>query len=309
MRVFKNIDSLPAFRNAVITVGTFDGVHKGHQQLISRIHSLAEAAKGESILITFDPHPRTIVYPQEHNLRLLSTLDEKISLLEKEDIDNLVVIPFTKEFSTRSARDYVENFLVGKFHPSIIVIGYNHSFGHHRDGNIELLKKLSSEFNFKVEEISKQIVDEIAVSSSRIRIALEEKDCELACNLLGRYYSIRGVVIDGDKIGRTLGYPTANISVGSLCKLIPADGIYAVYVTVKGKRYKGMLSIGYRPTIGGIKKMTEVNIFDFNEIIYGQTIEIAFVKWLRSEEKFNSLDELKVQLGEDKINSMEALQE
>ncbi len=307
MRVFKNIDSLPAFKNAVITVGTFDGVHKGHQQLINRIHSLAESVNGESILITFDPHPRTVVYPQEHSIRLLSTLDEKISLLEQEGIDNLVVVPFTKEFSNRSARDYVEHFLVGKFHPAIIVIGYNHSFGHHRDGNIELLRKLSSEFRFKVEEINKQIVDEIAVSSSRIRIALEEKDCELAFNLLGRYYPVRGIVIDGDKIGRTLGYPTANISVGNPYKLIPADGIYAVYVTAEGKKYKGMLSIGYRPTVGGTKKMIEVNIFDFNSDIYGQRIEISFVKWLRAEEKYNSLDELKVQLGKDKADSLKVL--
>lgn len=307
MRVFRNIDLLPSFRNAVITVGTFDGVHKGHQQLISRIRSLAESVNGESVLITFDPHPRTVIYPQENSIRLLSTLDEKISLLEKEAIDNLVVVPFTKEFSNRSAREYVEHFLVGKFHPAIIVIGYNHSFGHHRDGNIELLKKLSSEFKFNVEEINKQIVDEIAVSSSRIRIALEEKDCDLAFHLLGRFYPVRGLVIDGDKIGRTLGYPTANISVGNSYKLIPADGIYAVYVTVEGKQYKGMLSIGYRPTVGGTKKMIEVNIFDFSKNIYGQTIEISFVKWLRAEEKYHSLDALKTQLGKDKTAALKVL--
>ncbi len=307
MRVFRNTHSLPPFNNAVVTIGTFDGVHRGHQQLIKRIHSLEESVKGESVLITFDPHPRTVVYPQEHNLHLLSSLDEKIALLEKEGIDNLVVVPFTKEFSTQSARDYVEHFLVGKFHPAIIVIGYNHSFGHHRDGNIELLKKLSLEFNFKVEEISKQIVDEIAVSSSRIRIALEEKDCELASHLLGRHYSLQGTVVEGDKIGRTIGYPTANISVTDPSKLIPADGIYAVFVTVEGKKYKGMLSIGYRPTVGGTQKTIEVNIFDFDKTIYGQTIEISFVKWLRAEEKFNSLDELKAQMHKDKTASQELL--
>jgi len=307
MRVFRDINSLPAFKNAVITVGTFDGVHRGHQQLIRKIHSLAQSVTGESVLITFNPHPRIVVHPDDHQLRLLSTLDEKISLLEKEGIDNLVVVPFTKEFSTQSAREYVECFLVGQFHPAVIVIGYNHSFGHHRDGNIELLKKLSAEYNFRVEEISKQIVEDIAVSSTRIRIALEERDCELASQLLGRHYSLYGTVVEGDKIGRTLGYPTANIAVADSTKLIPADGIYAVTVTVEGKIYKGMLSIGYRPTVGGTKKTIEVNIFDFNKNIYNQTIELSFVKWLRAEEKYSSLDELKVQLEKDKINSLEVL--
>jgi riboflavin kinase/FMN adenylyltransferase len=309
MRVFKNPDSLPAFNKAVITVGSFDGVHKGHQELIERIHSLAKEINGESVLITFEPHPRAVIHPEDKNVRVLTTLEEKIALLEDEDaIDSLVVVPFTREFSMQTATDYIEHFLVGKFHPAVIVIGYNHSFGHHRDGNIELLRKLSPKFNYRVEEISKQLVDDLEVSSTRIRIALQEGDCQLATHLLGHYYSLQGTVVKGDQIGRTIGYPTANISVGNPYKLIPADGIYAVYIYIKDKRYHGMMSIGNRPTVtnSGIQAI-EVNIFDFQQDIYNEVIKVEFVQWLRAQEKFNSLDDLKFQIGKDKEESLRIL--
>ena len=300
MNVHRDLNALPKFNNAVVTLGTFDGVHAGHQSLVESITSEAKRLGGESVLLTFDKHPRSVIKPGEAEPKLLTTLDEKTTLLEKLGVDHLVIIPFTKAFSNLSAREYVSDFLVAKFHPSVIVIGYNHRFGHHRDGNIELLQKLSVDFKFEVKEINKQLVNDIAVSSSRIRIALEEGDVETANGLLGYEYMLNGLVERGDQRGRTIGFPTANIKPNDAHKLVPARGVYAVKTNVDGKSYDAMLNIGVRPTVDGMRETIEAHILNFNADIYHQPVEIRFHKRLRDERKFESLDALKAQLENDK---------
>lgn len=290
MQVHKNTEALPAFKNSVITVGTFDGVHQGHRQLIRRIKELAGEIGGESVLITFDPHPRAVVFPDDRALRILSTPEEKISLLQQLGVDRLVIAPFTKNFSQLSARSYVEEFLVGKFHPSVIALGYNHQFGHHRDGNIELLRKLAPEYGFRVEEISKQMVDDIQVSSTRIRIALSEGDVKTASHLLGRYYSVEGAVVKGNQLGRKFGYPTANISIADSLKLIPHDGVYVIRAFTEHGANEGVASIGFRPTVNGTHRTVEAYLFDFNRDLYGKLLKIEFLEWIRSEIKFETVD-------------------
>ena len=303
MIVHRNPDSLPSFRHAVITIGTFDGVHRGHQVLIGKIRQLAHEVDGESVLITFDPHPRAVVFPHDDSLRLLSTTEEKIRLLEKLGVDHLVIVPFTKEFSLISATAYIEEFLVKKFHPAIIVIGYNHQFGHHRDGNIELLRKLADQNKFRVEEIPKQIVDDIEVSSTRIRIALQEGDVKTASHLLGYSYSLSGKVTKGEQLGRKLGYPTANIVPGDKYKLIPADGVYAIKIILGNEKRNGVMSIGMRPTVNGTHRTIEAYIFDFNNDIYGEEITVEFIEWIREERKFETLD---LMVEEIKIDEQKA---
>jgi riboflavin kinase / FMN adenylyltransferase len=300
MKVYTHPNNLPGFKNAVITTGTFDGVHKGHRTIIEHITQQAKRINGESVIITFEPHPRLVLHPEEHNLKLLTTLDEKIEKIGALSIDNLVVYPFTKEFSQMSAKDYVHDFLKEKFNPKIIVIGYNHYFGHHRDGNIELLRKLAPELHYEVEEIPRQLVDDIEVSSTKIRIALDEGDIERATHLLNSYYSLTGTVTSGDKIGRTLGYPTANIVVDDIYKLIPADGVYAAFAYYKNRKYNAMLSIGNRPTLKGSKHLIEANLLDFDEQIYGEKLTIELVSKIREQEKFDSLEILKEKIDGDK---------
>jgi riboflavin kinase/FMN adenylyltransferase len=308
MKIHTHPNELPKFNKAVITTGTFDGVHKGHQIIIEHIKKQAKRINGESVIITFEPHPRLVLFPEETGLKLLTTLDEKIEKIEKLGIDHLVVYPFTKEFSQMSAKDYVHDFLKEKFNPSIIVIGYNHYFGHHRDGNIELLRKLSPELHFEVEEIPRQLVDDIEVSSTKIRIALTEGDIERATHLLNSYYSFTGTVMNGDKLGRTIGYPTANINIDNANKLIPADGVYAAFGCIKNKRYNAMLSIGNRPTLKDSKHLTEAHLIDFNEQVYGEKLKIELVSKIRGQEKFDSLDILKEKIDSDKIAVISVLE-
>jgi riboflavin kinase/FMN adenylyltransferase len=307
MKVHRNLDSLPPFRNAVITIGTFDGVHRGHQALIEKIKVLAEEVKGESVLITFDPHPRAVVFPNDGSLRLLSTTEEKIKVLEKPGIDHLVIVPFTKEFSMLSATEYVEEFLVKKFHPAVIVIGYNHQFGHHRDGNIELLRKLAVQNNFREEEISKQMVDDIEVSSTRIRIALQEGDVKTASHLLGYDYSLTGKVVKGNQLGRKLGYPTANIALADRHKLVPSDGVYAIKVIIEKERHDGVMSIGMRPTVNGTHHTIEAHVFDFGRDLYDKEITVEFIEWIREERKFETVDLMVEEIRRDEIQARKIL--
>lgn len=307
MKVHQNPDSLPSFRKAVITVGTFDGVHRGHQVLIEKIRQLAHEIAGESVLITFDPHPRAVVFPNDDSLRLLSTTEEKIRLLEKLGVDHLVIVPFTKEFSLLSATAYVEEFLVKKFHPATIVIGYNHQFGHHRDGNIELLRKLADQNSFRVEEIHKQIVDDIEVSSTRIRIALQEGDVKTTSHLLGYFYSLSGTVTKGNQLGRKLGFPTANIVPDDKYKLIPSDGVYAIRIILGNEKRNGAMNIGMRPTVNGTFRTIEAYIFDFNRDIYGHEITVEFIEWIREERKFETLDLMIEEIRRDEIKAREIL--
>ncbi len=324
MHVHHDINNLPDFKNAVITIGTFDGVHTGHLQIINQLKKEAVAVDGETLIITFDPHPRMVINKPDEGIKLLNTLSEKIELLQKQNIDHLVIVPFTLQFSEQSAEDYIKNFLVKNFHPHSIIIGYDHRFGNKRQGDYKLLESYQSVFNFKVKEIPEHVLHHIIISSTKIRHALEEGDVTTANEYLGYDYFFEGKVIEGDKIGRMLGYPTANIEVEDKNKLIPADGIYAVEVTIgerqkaKGNEQfiqptsniphlKGMMSIGFRPTVGGTKKVIEVNIFDFDTSIYNETLRVYVKKYLRKEVKFNNLEELKNQLAIDKINSLKIL--
>lgn len=308
MKVHWDLDHLPAFKNAVITIGSFDGVHRGHQRIIEKIRQLAQSNEGESVVITFHPHPRQIVYPKDGSLKLLNTTQEKIRLLEQYGVDHVVVVPFTVEFSQLSADEYIQKFLVGKFRPAYIVIGYDHRFGLNRQGDINYLRWYGKEAGYEVIEIARQEVDEIAVSSSKIRTALEQGDMHTAYSLMGHYYTLSGKVVHGEKIGSSIGYPTANISLSQKEKLVPPSGIFAAWVYHAGKRYQGMLYIGKRPTINNAAQQTiEVNIFDFNEDIYGEEILVEMVEYLRADIKFESLEALGLQMSKDKENSEKVL--
>jgi riboflavin kinase/FMN adenylyltransferase len=302
MKVHYDINNLPPFKNAVITIGTFDGVHNGHQKIIDAL--LAEAGKvsGESIIITFHPHPRKIVQPNE-SLHLINTLQEKIEILEQKKIDHLVVVPFTDEFSELTAEQYIEQFLIARFHPRSIIIGYDHHFGKGRKGNIYLLEKEQEKYNYHLVEIPKHLLNEISISSTKIRNAIRESDITTANKLLGYSFFFEGKVVEGDKIGRTIGFPTANLNYTNDDKIRLGEGVYAVYVNVNGERKKGMLSVGKRPTFNDISEKVEVNIFDFDKTIYGSVIKITVEAFLRQQEKYNSIDALKNQIALDKINA------
>lgn len=309
MRIFRDISNLPKFTNAVISIGSFDGVHKGHQQLLLKIKQLAKKCEGESILITFHPHPRTVIYPKNNDLSLLNTLEEKLELCKIHGIDNVVIVPFTIEFGQQTAQEYVENFLIQSFTPKYIVIGYDHKFGINRSGNIDLLKQYEEKNFFKLIEIKKHELEDIAVSSSKIRKALSISDIETATNYLGAPYKLSGTIVHGDRIGHTIGFPTANILLSDPIKLIPNDGVYAVICYLENEKYNGMMYIGRRPTVSLNQphKSIEINIFDFNQDIYGEKLEIEIIEHIRHDEQFESLEHLKSQLQKDKIKSEEIL--
>ena len=300
--VFHQLNNLPAFKNPVLTIGSFDGVHHGHKVILSEVVKAAKAVDGESILITFEPHPRKIIHP-EQPLGLLTSPEQKIALMESEGIDHIVVVPFTRDFSMLSAKEYVEDFLLKNFNPHTIIIGYDHHFGHSREGNIDLLKSLVAP-HVQVIEISAQLIEDAAVSSTKIRKALLQGNVSEAAEMLERSYCFKALVVHGNKLGRTIGYPTANLQAAYSDILIPGIGIYAVMVEWKGKLHQGMMSIGLRPTVTEDKVVTcEVNILDFSEDLYGQFLTVHFVQYLRGEEKFNSLDELKKQIALDEVNA------
>ncbi len=315
MQVHSDINNLPLFKKAVVTIGTFDGVHTGHLQILHQLQKEAKEINGESVIITFHPHPRMVLdtsaQKKYEEIKLLNTLSEKIELLQKQNIDHLVIVPFTLSFSEQSAEGYIKDFLVSKFHPHTIIIGYDHHFGKKRQGNYKLLEFYQTEFNFKVNEIPEHVLHNVTISSTKIRHALDEGDTKTANEYLGYSYFFEGTVIEGNKLGGTLGYPTANIFVSDKNKLVPKDGVYAVEVLLPDEStaestntyFKGMMNIGMRPTVGGTKKVIEVNIFDFDDTIYNQKIRISVHHFLRNEIKFNGLDALKDQLASDKINA------
>ncbi len=309
MKVFRNIDTLPAFRNAVLTIGTFDGVHLGHRQIISQLIEESTACGGESVLITFYPHPRHIVQPNQ-TLEELTTLEERILLLSSYGLQNLVVVPFTKDFAELSAEAYVRDFLVAKFNPSAIIIGYDHKFGNKREGDFHLLEKLSVQYGFRVKEISEKLIKDAIISSTRIRRALQSGQIEEANELLGHPYFFSGRVIPGNQLGRTIGYPTANLQIAEKGKLLPANGVYAITAQLEGSSelHKGMMNIGTRPTVDGSFRLSEVNLFDFNKDIYGRHLTVWIHHFLREEKKFSGLDALKQQLKSDQEQSIKLLE-
>lgn len=322
MTVHTDINNLPAFRNAVVTIGTFDGVHKGHQQILQLMLDEAKEVNGETVIITFHPHPRQVIAMRQTELFLLNSLQEKISLLEKYGIQHLVVTPFTEEFSLQSAEEYIEQFLVKRFNPHTIIIGHDHRFGKSRSGDFQLLEEKAAQYNYQVKEIPGFMLQDNTISSTIIRQALLKGNIDTANEYLGYAYFFSGTVVEGNKLGRTIGYPTANLQVQEEKKLIPGNGVYAVEVVVNGEwtmdngqsaigngqsHYFGMMNIGIRPTVEGVNRMIEVNIFDFDRKIYGETLTIHIKKRLRNEQKFNGLDELKAQLAKDKEQAIEVL--
>lgn len=328
MQVHRNIEQLPVFNNAVITIGTFDGVHNGHQRIIEQLKKEAAAVDGETVIITFHPHPRMVVREGQSPVAILTTLEEKIQLLRQQGVDHLVVVPFNESFASQPAEDYINSFLVARFKPHTIIIGYDHRFGRNRAGDYRMLEDFGQKLGFAVKEIPAQVLDDVTISSTRIREALLRGDINTADTCLGYDYHFEGLVVDGNKLGRTLGYPTANLHIQDADKLVPGNGIYAVRAEIVNRetvivddgevdnnvqspianlQYKGMMSIGVRPTIGVSERTIEVNIFDFNENIYGKTLRVYVKKYLRPELKFNSLEELTDALAQDKINSLKVL--
>ena len=308
MRLFRDLENLPAFKNAVITIGTFDGVHLGHQKLISRINELAARYDGESIIVTFHPHPRLVIFPEDTTLKLLNTTEEKVELLSHYKVDNVVVVPFSRDFSEQDAEAYISEFLVRSFHPSHIVIGYDHRFGKNRAGDFSLLDRCKKQYGYELEAISKEMLDDIAISSSKIRHYLQEGNIALANDLLGHRYTLSGIVVKGLQNGRKLGFPTANIQVSDTNKLIPGTGIYAVRVHYNELIYNGMLSIGYNPTFDGKAQTIEVNILDFDKDIYGETLTLEFIDFIRHEKKFETIADLITAIENDKIETQKILE-
>jgi len=299
MKIHLGTEKIHEIENAVVTAGTFDGVHIGHQKILNRIRDVADKTNGQTVLITYWPHPRLVLKPWDNTLLLLSTFPEKANLLEAQGIDHLVKIPFTRDFASMSPEEYIKVVLDERINTRKMIIGYDHRFGKDRSGGLDELKAFAPKYNFDVEEISRQDIDEIGISSTKIRTALQSGDITTANTYLGRNYCVSGRVIHGNQLGRSIGYPTANIEVKENYKLIPADGVYAVKVCNKYTKFDGMLNIGQKPTIGGENKTIEVNIFDFNQDIYNTEITIEFVDHVRNEMKFDSLDSLKLQLAED----------
>lgn len=307
MRVIDHIEAFEKPNYSVVTIGTFDGVHIGHQAILKRLVSDAKANNGKSILITFWPHPRFILNKDADKLKLLSTFDEKVKLIADLGVDYILKIAFTPEFSNLSADRFVKEILINRAGTKHLFIGYDHHFGNNREGNIEFLHKHAKEYGFQVNEISKQEIDHVGVSSTKIRSALETGEIHLANSLLGRDYSVTGKVVDGNKKGRSIGFPTANLEVPEKYKLLPSDGAYAIRAAVDGKKVDGMLNIGFKPTVNGTNRSIEAHLFNFDEDIYGKEIAVEFIRSLRKEMKFASIDDLKVQLAKDKEAALKIL--
>ncbi|WP_026904453.1 bifunctional riboflavin kinase/FAD synthetase [Pedobacter glucosidilyticus] len=325
MKIYNHINEFKKLDNAVVTIGTFDGVHLGHQKIIGKLVEEAAKINGETVILTFFPHPRMILHPEDHQLKLINNMIEKAALLSSLGVNHLIITPFTRDFSNLSPENYIKDILVDKIGTKTIIIGYDHRFGKHRSGSLKELQHFSTTFNYKVEEIPEQDINDVTVSSTKIREAILAGDVKTAHDFMGHPFSLTGKVIKGDQIGRTLGYPTANLFIEENYKLIPSDGIYAVEVKIqdlrnknqvidnpfqpnqskiknqKSKIYKGMAYIGHRPTINGMSQNIEVNIFDFADDIYHQHIQLDFLHFIRHDIKFENLEQLTAQLAKDKI--------
>ncbi|MDF2517479.1 MAG: riboflavin biosynthesis protein RibF [Sphingobacterium sp.] len=317
MKIYRSLEDFSPVENAVVTIGTFDGVHIGHQKILVHLKEAAQKINGETILLTFFPHPRLIINPDDDSLRLINDIEEKVSQLGKVGIDHLIIIPFSRDFSNQTPEEYISNVLVGKLGTKKIVIGYDHHFGKDRKGTLGDLEQFASIFDYSVEEIPEQDINDIAVSSTRVREALIKGDIKTANLYLGYPFELTGTVIRGDQIGRTIGFPTANLQVHEPHKLIPAYGIYAVEVyiydhiqNITTGEYKeekpisiakGMGYIGTRPTVDGMNRAIEISLFDFDQDIYGKTLRVKFLHFIRHDERFGSLEEMKAQIKADEI--------
>nr|WP_315161541.1 bifunctional riboflavin kinase/FAD synthetase [uncultured Flavobacterium sp.] len=307
MKIFHSINDFSSTKKTILTLGTFDGVHIGHKKILKKLTQSrsvgTENQKYESLVLTFFPHPRMVL--QEHSdIKLLNTIDEKIDLLEKIGIENLVIHPFDEAFSRLTAEEFVSNILVDRFHIQKIVIGHDHRFGRNRTANIDDLIAYGKEYGFEVEQISVQEINDISVSSTKIRNALLEGDMALANDYLGYNYFLTGSIIQGKQLGRTIGFPTANLKIEENYKLIPQNGVYIVKSIIDGQSVFGMMNIGFNPTVNGQKQSIEIHYFDFNADLYNQKISVSILQRIRSEQKFESVDLLKEQLEKDKKTAL-----
>jgi riboflavin kinase/FMN adenylyltransferase len=304
LKIYRHLSEFTKLNHAVAAIGTFDGVHFGHRKIISRLVETANATGGESVILTFFPHPRLILDPENQDLKMINTIREKAMILENLGVDHLIITPFTRDFSNLDPDQYINDVLVDTIGIKHIIVGYDHRYGKDRKGGMQDLHVAGQKLGFDVEEIPEQDIHDVAVSSTQIRKALLCGDVALAAEYLGYNFQLHGRVIKGDKIGRTIGFPTANLFVEESYKLIPSDGIYAVTVDLKEGNFKGMAYIGQRPTINGMTRNIEVNIFDFNQEIYGQDITMTFMEFLRHDVKFTGLEALKIQLQQDKEDTL-----
>jgi len=309
VKVYHSIDQFPSDIKSVLTLGTFDGVHKGHKYVLNRMNEIAKKEGGESVLLTFFPHPRHVLQPEDQQLKLLNTIEEKIKELEKSGIQHFVIHEFTKDFSRTKSINFIRDLLVNKLKMKHMVIGYDHHFGRNREGSYYELLELSELYNFKLEKIPPQDEDEVIVSSTKIRKLLSAGIIEKANAYLGYKYTINGIVVHGDKISRTVEYPTANILIENKWKLLPGDGVFVVKVFLEDKQYFGMLNISNKPTLNQHHNKLEVFIFDFSNDIYGVKIKVEFLKRIRDEKQFDSLDALKNQLKIDENNCISYLRD
>lgn len=301
MIIHKSINNLN-IKKPVVTIGMFDGVHNGHKMIFSSLKDYAKKINGESIVLSFWPHPR-MIFEGNASVRLLTTMDEKLNLLEKEEIDHFVLIPFNREFANISYKSFVKEILYKKLKINTIIIGFDHQFGKNREGDFNKLTELSKVYRFNVQKLDAQIIENEKVSSSIIRNSLNEGNIEMANKYLGYIYNFSGYVVEGKKNGRAIGYPTANLFIKEPYKLIPGSGVYAVTAIMEDKNFKGMMNIGYRPTIveDNKQKSIEVHLFDINKDLYGKNITINVLKKVRNEEKFSSVETLKSQIKEDEV--------
>lgn len=311
MEVFKNINDIGFNRDTLITIGTFDGVHKGHQSILTRLNEISATKGLRNVVITFDPHPQIVLNrDKDHPVRLLTTVEERLSLFEKANVQNVLILPFTKEFSTTSPEDFVREYLVERIGLKKMLVGYDHLFGRNREGNQQLLSELGKEYDFELESVSAFEDDLIIVSSTKIRKMLCGGNLDGANTALGYNYSYCGKVVIGDRRGHTIGYPTANIKADDEYKLLPANGVYLVKGVIDGKNHYGMANIGIRPTFTNEKEpILEVYFFDFNGDLYDQNIRISFLKYIREEKKFAGLEEFLEQLKNDEINCRNLINE
>lgn len=308
MKIFNDIQNLPEINKLVLTIGTFDGVHLGHQELLTSIIRKAKEINGSSGLMTFHPHPRMILQPaKRHSIKLLTTIEERIDKLNKIGLDYLFIVPFSVDFANMAAEQYIREILVETLHPHHLVIGYDHQFGKGREGNYDLLEELSPKYDYSIEQITQKKIDNLTFSSTNIRNFLLDGEIERANKLLGYLYEITGIVAHGDKRGRSIGFPTANIKLLDENKLIPGKGVYAVQTEIDGEIFDGMLNIGNRPTFDGTTKTIENHLFDFDENIYGRKVCVRFIKKIREEKKFGSSEELTSQLNSDTLAAKNAL--
>jgi len=307
VKIYHNIDEFKSVPNPIVTIGTFDGVHLGHQAIFNRMNAEAREMGGETVVITFFPHPRIVLQLESSNLKFINTQEIKIKRLANAGVQNLIIIPFTRDFSRTSSEAFVKDYIVDRIHPYKLVIGYDHHFGKNRMGDFRKLYDMGHRYGFKVERIPAQDVENIAISSTKIRKSLEIGDVRKANKLLGYEYSITGEVVHGNELGRTIGFPTANIRVDDQYKLITACGVYACKVEYSGQVYQAMGNIGYRPTINQSDLTIEAHLFDFDQEIYGEHITIRFIERIRDEQRFDSLAELRNQLETDKLSSLEIL--